>query len=579
MFGLRFIVCFAFALGAGPMATSKRSKGYKDEDVHPSKRFRNNVADLFLGGSLAAGASHSLYVDAKAAGAQHVGDLAKAGHPNNRARDLLRRLLKKSKWPALYWAEVDTMDAATGQTIKISLPFLLPHELVFTLAKHASDNTALFHQSNLGKDATQHLDNICRRLSCEPTKCLALSMWGDGVPFNWDRSQSLDCWTMGLPGLSGEEANLRFPLATLPHKFMVKHKTMDDIMAVLAWSFGCLASGIFPGTRHDGAAWRAREDNKRSKVAGKPLGCKAFLVDVKGDWKFYKECFRLPQHNENRGICWLCSATPRTWKDVSADAPWRSERLSHWDVVQRIMEKGDPMSPVFSIPFLTTKCFRLDWLHIADQGVAANFLGSLFFTLQDKFPGADKDAKLANMFREIRSFYVSTNCQSRLDHLTHTMIKKSGGRCTPKLRGRAADIRALIPCGRQLAMSHLDTAVPMEATAQQMACQLEACYDMLQRDRYEATRMADASRRFCLLAQSMEAHDPVNWATKPKLHLFQELCEESEYCPSQCWTYRDEDMGGSLAHIGRRRGGAFTAQGTAAAVLKKWCAKYNVPRI
>ena len=50
MFGLRFIVCFAFALGVGHMATPKRGKGYKDEDVHPSKRFRNNVADLFWEG-------------------------------------------------------------------------------------------------------------------------------------------------------------------------------------------------------------------------------------------------------------------------------------------------------------------------------------------------------------------------------------------------------------------------------------------------------------------------------------------------------------------------------------------------
>ena len=32
-------------------------------------------------------------------------------------------------------------------------------------------------------------------------------------------------------------------------------------------------------------------------------------------------------------------------------------------------------------------------------------------------------------------------------------------------------------------------------------------------------------------------------------------CEFDECCPSQNWTYRDEDMGGTVAAISRRRGG------------------------
>ena len=51
--------------------------------------------------------------------------------------------------------------------------------------------------------------------------------------------------------------------------------------------------------------------------------------------------------------------------------------MSHWEVLKPIIEKGDPVSPIFSIPFLDTKSFKIDWLHVADQGVSANFLGSL----------------------------------------------------------------------------------------------------------------------------------------------------------------------------------------------------------
>ena len=42
-----------------------------------------------------------------------------------------------------------------------------------------------------------------------------------------------------------------------------------------------------------------------------------------GDWKMLKDVFRLPQHNELAGCCWLCPATPITMKDCSTSAPWR----------------------------------------------------------------------------------------------------------------------------------------------------------------------------------------------------------------------------------------------------------------
>ena len=68
-------------------------------------------------GTLTADASHSLCTDGQAAGAPHVADLAKPGHHKNRARDMPRRLLKKSKWPALYWTEIDTKKVApTGRS-------------------------------------------------------------------------------------------------------------------------------------------------------------------------------------------------------------------------------------------------------------------------------------------------------------------------------------------------------------------------------------------------------------------------------------------------------------------------------
>jgi hypothetical protein len=565
------------SLSLYPMSSSKNARGYKDNEVSPTRRFRANMTDAFLSGFVSGKRSHSILVDGQLAGAKNVSDLAKPSQVKNCARDLLRRVSKRSSWPSLYWADVRTLQPKTGNIITVSLPFLLPHEIAHVLARDATDIAALLSHENLGKYSSDHLSKSCQQMGCDPSCVLPVALWGDGVPFNWDRSQSLDTWTMCLPGLDRKDENLRFPLIALPHHNVVKHSTMDDIATVLAWSFQCLTSGKFPACRHDGAPW-TKADAKRSKQGGGPLGIRGLVVDIRGDWKFFKECFRLPQHNENSGICWLCSATPTTWKNAGPDAAWRKERLSHWDVLTRIIEKGDPVSPIFAIPFLDTKCFKIDWLHVADQGISANFLGSLFSVLIDKMPGSSKDDRLASLFADIQKFYKNTGCQSRLENLTHTMIRKNGS-STPKLRGRGADIRALVPYGLDAARRFLDSSDPLESTVEHMAVHLNECYKLLSREAFQHCALAANCQKLCNLALAMEVADPDIWGTKPKLHLFQELCEESDYCPSLSWCYRDEDMGGSLARIAHRKGGAFSAKATAVSLLKKWCARYPVPRI
>ena len=47
------------------------------DDVPPEKKFRINVADLFLGDDVSGSRACSLYDDAQSAGARHVQDLAK----------------------------------------------------------------------------------------------------------------------------------------------------------------------------------------------------------------------------------------------------------------------------------------------------------------------------------------------------------------------------------------------------------------------------------------------------------------------------------------------------------------------
>lgn len=82
-----------------------------------------------------------------------------------------------------------------------------------------------------------------------------------------------------------------------------------------------------------------------------------------------------------------------------------------------------------------------------------------------------------------------------------------------------------------------------------------------------------------LLVRLEERAGGIDWRVKPKLHLLQELAEVSGSCPSDSWLYRDEDFGGSLAQMSRRRGGRNAPHNTSAVVLAKFQARYRLPSI
>ena len=127
----------------------------------------------------------------------------------------------------------------------------------------------------------------------------------------------------------------------------------------------------------------------------------------------------------------------------------------------------------------------------------------------------------------------------------------------PKLRTSAAEMRYLVPILHRLAQRFLLDADAVEAAAKSAAFHLNECYKALADDVFYHARLTEHSTAFALqLVALADAHAHVNylWKLKPKLHQWLELCAEGQR-PSRCWTYRDEDFGGSCARSVHIRGG------------------------
>ena len=244
-------------------------------------------------------------------------------------------------------------------------------------------------------------------------KMIPMGIHGDGVPFAAKMRDSLECisWNILTDG-----AGLRILFTCVPKSGTAERHTWDCLFEIFCWSMRHLLLGVWPSRRHDGEPWQ-RNDRNRASKGGQDLGFYAGLLQVRGDWLFYKLVFDFPQWT-SKACCWRCGArnTPghdHDFRDPSQHAAWRQLRYTGVDFINILRDEGITPSTLFGCPGFTVDMVMVDWLRTMDQGV------------------------------------------DRLDNLTAEMIKGQGK--PPKQRGRAAQVRYLLPFAARLEESYADT--------------------------------------------------------------------------------------------------------------------------
>ena len=544
------------------------------EHVPAEKRLRANLADLFASNIVSGARVQSVFSDANLAHASHVADLAKAGnngkYSNNSPRDLRRKLMKGNHWPPLYYAKIRLYDLKRQRTLHKWLPMLLPHEMLSALAQ-CNDPATLTSCSHMCAQTKTRLEQL--RQEFNAPSAVGWGLWGDGVPVNWDRTESYEILSMSMPGID----KLRLPITCVSKKHVVTRHTIDDIMAVIAWSAEVGLTGHHARQRHDKTRFGAL-DVKRKKLAGKPLACgKSFLVEIRADWSWYQGVFRYPAWNQLSGFCWKCPCTPSELRQVGEDAPWRASPLTHWDNELRWQRLGRGTCPIFSAPGVSVDTCEIDWLHCMDKGVAATFLANILWCIVPKLAGRTLPEKVSTLFGLMKQFYSRNHTENTYDNFVLTMLKqpKKG----PELRGKAAQIRGLVPFVAELAASHLGNTEP-EATMKNAAALLNSMYSNLSHESFDPANLKQQARKLALLCVALERSttSPLYWRVRPKLHLVNQMCQSGNN-PSDTWTYRDEDFGGAVAALTRRRGGKNSPLASAKRMLERFIIKHKLPRL
>ena len=200
---LGFVLALHAAMCAAMYSAKKR---VNDFDCNDGSRTRRRIEDMFLRNAISGEDAQQFLIDGALDGLRRPHELRHlaSGSRKNISRNLRRRLMKPNRnmWPKPYIASVRVWDRKKGREMRKPLPILLPHEIVQSLLKRNSIE-ALTKQTCMDCTTIDHLEKAKSELGMATTQpILGLGLWMDGVPCNWDRTDSLEVFSLNFPGIS-----------------------------------------------------------------------------------------------------------------------------------------------------------------------------------------------------------------------------------------------------------------------------------------------------------------------------------------------------------------------------------------
>ena len=334
------------------------------------KDFQDHIMQLFTQNKFSAPETVALLQKAAKAGTPGMGSFARlAGggkHMKNAHRDVMRTLLRGASGPSLYWAQVPLWNDEDLVAVPLPLPFLLPHEIF----AHYLKSVDLATVRDMSPELAKIVKDYCKQLKLEANTFVPLGLHADGVPHQ--KGKSIDVFHWNFLGQPGSQRILSTVVASA---FVCQcgcqgRHTLDAVMSVLCWSFRAIIMGTYPTTRHDGTPFSSPQDKERSSLTGS-LGGHGGLLQVRGDWSYYKRLFSFPGW-QHKLICWKCQASREgdcPFTDFGGAAAWRTHRYKDGDFWKVYKHEVHQPSPLFQLPGFSLDFITIDILHAMDLGV------------------------------------------------------------------------------------------------------------------------------------------------------------------------------------------------------------------
>lgn len=215
----------------------------------------------------------------------------------------------------LFWTRCPWFSKSTATREPHDLAVLPPHEALYDeIQSNPGARDKLEAELAEGGLAQAFLEHpiYTGRLDGEPVYPVAIFV--DGVPFT-KRDSLLAFYSYNLC------TGVRHLNAVLRRSWMCKCGcrgwcTIWAVFRFLEWSLSALARGVFPSSGVAGEAFEA--DSERALRSGRPLGFKAAVVQIRGDWAEFAHSFGFAAWNSARFPCLLCDCDSASMYNIES---------------------------------------------------------------------------------------------------------------------------------------------------------------------------------------------------------------------------------------------------------------------
>jgi hypothetical protein len=235
---------------------------------------------------------------------------------------------------------------------------------------------------------------------------------------------------------------------------------------------------------------------------------------------------------------------------------------------------------MFSLPGVSPDIVFPDWMHSADMGVTQDVLAHVFHEVLPHMEGNSLEARVKALFGCILKYYDRFQVVNRPQTLQAKNFTTAGATKANKMKCKASIARDLVPFLPTLCRRFLNSGSEHDRAVQVLVQSLADCYKLMETP---GPDLRKASQRFANACAALEhevlqrnPNDP-HWRIKPKLHLFQELCEFGQRTARLFWCYMDETFGNVMAQLAKRRGGADNPGKNVENILSAWCCSTTFP--
>ena len=280
---------------------------------------------------------------------------------------------------------------------------------------------------------------------------------------------------------------------------------------------------------------RWTRNSKDALRSGTPLagGYKGCLWSIIGDLDYLVSVLGLPNFNSARpcSLCRCSLAGANSWSNFTPAAAWRTQCWTH-----RAWKRWDSRSkcPLFDLNFVSALSIHLDYMHCKYLGVDQYTYGSVLALLCCKVMGGSPLQNLQAVWADIKVFYRENGTKVQYRHLNKlTMFLRQNG--TPKLRGKAGEIRHLAPAllhvWKKYMSPNLEVHIQIKLLLQfsvEMEQLITDCREDISFPPAEATKFARACEHMLTLHAALANHfaeeETDLFTLTSKCHMLQHIC-------------------------------------------------------